>query len=175
VCLQIEEAHITELDWALANVGGNGKTGLEAEAKKLGVDVSFWMLFLSMASHRCCRATFRHWAHCCSKRVCFLLPNRMPILRRSIDNDPKATDKINSVLRKNGIKYTHHNDKVLVETPAERARTKQAVKVHSLRIAYLTSWSHLMCRRGNRCPKSPQSQAQPRRLRNGHLDGSITK
>jgi hypothetical protein len=39
-CLQIEEAHITELDWALANVGGNGKTGLEAEAKKLGVDVS---------------------------------------------------------------------------------------------------------------------------------------
>jgi hypothetical protein len=105
----------------------------------------------------------------------FLLPNRMTILRLSIDNDPKATDKINSVLRKNGIKYTHHNDKVLVETPAERARTKQAVQVHNLRIAYLTSWSHLICRRGKRCPKSPQSQAQPRRLRNGHLDENITK
>jgi hypothetical protein len=38
-------------------------------------------------------------------------------------------DNIATTLRKQGIKYTHHNDKVLVENPAEKIRTKQAVQV----------------------------------------------
>lgn len=38
-------------------------------------------------------------------------------------------DDIATALRKQGIKYTHHNDKILVENPAERIRTKQAVQV----------------------------------------------
>ncbi|KAF9784664.1 P-loop containing nucleoside triphosphate hydrolase protein [Thelephora terrestris] len=134
--MAIEEAHLADLDWALANMGG-------ATSKKDANEI-----------HAAEKRTSGQEGDDFSGLGAFLL-NEV----NKDDTMPTPPTEISETLKDIGIKYSHVNDRVLRDNPVQRARIQKAEKVR-------TSDRPFRKRKSTKRSEEPEAPVWPPRRKN---------